>query len=70
MGVALIPRMAAAPRTGVVMRDLGPAGPVRHVTAAVRRGGETGRAVTRVLEALREAAAAPGHPGGHPAPRS
>ncbi|GGU74976.1 LysR family transcriptional regulator [Streptomyces filipinensis] len=70
MGVALIPRMAAAPRTGVVMRDLGPAGPVRHVTAAVRRGGETGRAVTRVLEALREVAAAPGHPGGRPTPRS
>ncbi|MGW0210921.1 hypothetical protein ACWDZ8_35895 [Streptomyces sp. NPDC003233] len=28
-----------------------------HVTAAVRRGGETGRAVARVLEALRAVAA-------------
>ncbi|EST24740.1 LysR family transcriptional regulator [Streptomyces roseochromogenus] len=55
MGVALIPRMAAAHRDGVVMRDLGPDGPVRHVTAAARRGGETGRAVTHVLEALRDA---------------
>ncbi|MEU6775643.1 LysR family transcriptional regulator [Streptomyces sp. NPDC046759] len=62
MGVALVPRMAAARRDGVVMRDLGPDGPVRHVTAAVRRGGETGRAVARALEALRRAAAA-GVPG-------
>ncbi|OLZ65730.1 LysR family transcriptional regulator [Streptomyces sp. IMTB 2501] len=56
MGVALIPRMAAAPRDGVLMRDLGPNGPVRHVTAAVRRGGETGRALAHVLGALRDAA--------------
>ncbi|WEO97407.1 LysR family transcriptional regulator [Streptomyces sp. FXJ1.172] len=56
MGVALIPRTAATRRDGVVMRDLGPAAPVRHVTAAVRRGGETGRAVARVLDALRNAA--------------
>ncbi|MEV6111300.1 LysR family transcriptional regulator [Streptomyces sp. NPDC052109] len=56
MGVALVPRMAAGRRDGVVMRDLGPDGPVRHVTAAVRRGGETGRAVSHVLAALREAA--------------
>jgi hypothetical protein len=47
--------MAAARRDGVVMRDLGPGGPVRHVTAAVRRGGESAPAVSRVLEALREA---------------
>ncbi|WP_369389215.1 LysR family transcriptional regulator [Streptomyces sp. CG1] len=68
MGVALIPRMAAAHRGGVLMRDLGPNGPVRHVTAAVRRGGETGRAVTHVLEALRDAAAAGGGSrDGHPA---
>ncbi|MEU2713561.1 LysR family transcriptional regulator [Streptomyces sp. NPDC007205] len=58
MGVALVPRMAAVRRDGVVMRDLGPDGPVRHVTAAVRRGGETGRAVTHVLEALQNAARA------------
>ncbi|WBO66329.1 LysR family transcriptional regulator [Streptomyces camelliae] len=57
MGVALVPRMAAGRRAGVVLRDLGADGPVRHVTAAVRRGGETGRAVSRVLGALREAAA-------------
>ncbi|WP_234357694.1 LysR substrate-binding domain-containing protein, partial [Streptomyces puniciscabiei] len=57
MGVALVPRMAAGRRDGVVLRDLGADGPVRHVTAAVRRGGETGRAVARVLEALGAAAA-------------
>ncbi|MEU9441457.1 LysR family transcriptional regulator [Streptomyces sp. NPDC048304] len=58
MGVALVPRMAAARRDGVVMRDLGPDGPVRHVTAAVRRGGESAPAVSRVLEALRGASLA------------
>ncbi|MGW3203403.1 LysR family transcriptional regulator [Streptomyces sp. NPDC001135] len=58
MGVALVPRMAAAPRDGVAMRALGPNGPVRHVTAAVRRGGETGRAVAHVLEALQNTATA------------
>ncbi|MEV6054412.1 LysR family transcriptional regulator [Streptomyces sp. NPDC052107] len=64
MGVALVPRTAAGRRDGVVMRDLGADGPVRHVTAAVRRGGETGRAVNRVLEALLAAAAGGGHSGG------
>ncbi|MGW5432018.1 LysR family transcriptional regulator [Streptomyces sp. NPDC004059] len=64
MGVALVPRMAAGRRDGVVMRDLGADGPVRHVTAAVRRGGETGRAVNRVLDALLAAAAGGGHSGG------
>ncbi|MET8806751.1 LysR family transcriptional regulator [Streptomyces sp. NPDC004546] len=64
MGVALVPRMAAGRRDGVVMRDLGADGPVRHVTAAVRRGGETGRAVNRVLDALLAAAACGGHSGG------
>ncbi|MFF4687360.1 LysR family transcriptional regulator [Streptomyces sp. NPDC001307] len=63
MGVALVPRMAAGRRDGVVMRDLGADGPVRHVTAAVRRGGETGRAVNRVLDALLAAAAGGGHCG-------
>ncbi|MEU8968410.1 LysR family transcriptional regulator [Streptomyces monashensis] len=61
MGVALVPRMAAGRRDGVVLRDLGPDGPVRHVTAAVRRGGESRRAVGRVLEALRDAVAAGGY---------
>jgi DNA-binding transcriptional LysR family regulator len=64
MGVALVPRMAAGRRDGVVMRNLGADGPVRHVTAAVRRGGETGRAVNRVLDALLAAAAGGGHCGG------
>ncbi|WP_433450376.1 LysR family transcriptional regulator [Streptomyces sp. CA-142005] len=64
MGVALVPRMAAGRRDGVVMRDLGADGPVRHVTAAVRRGGETRRAVNRVLDALLAAAACGGHCGG------
>ncbi|MFF7753704.1 LysR family transcriptional regulator [Streptomyces sp. NPDC007971] len=61
MGVALVPRTAAARRDGVVMRELGDDRPVRHVVAAVRKGGETGRAVSRVLQALRDTAAASGH---------
>ncbi|MEV6838301.1 LysR family transcriptional regulator [Streptomyces sp. NPDC051133] len=63
MGVALVPRMAAGRRAGVVLRELTTDRPVRHVVAAVRRGGETGPPVARVLEALRDAAARP------PAPR-
>ncbi|MET9517663.1 LysR family transcriptional regulator [Streptomyces sp. NPDC002994] len=59
MGVALVPRMAAAERrTGVVMRVLSADQPQRHVVAAVRRGAEAGPAVARVLSALREVAAA------------
>lgn len=57
MGVALVPRTAAVPRGGVVMRELGADRPVRHVVAAVRKGAEEGGAVGRVLAALREAAA-------------
>ncbi|WP_244202139.1 LysR substrate-binding domain-containing protein, partial [Streptomyces diastatochromogenes] len=60
MGVALVPRMAAARREGVVMRELGEDRPVRHVVAAVRKGAEAGAAVGRVLEALQDAAG----PGG------
>ncbi|MFF4569081.1 LysR family transcriptional regulator [Streptomyces sp. NPDC001410] len=56
MGVALVPRMAAARREGVVMRELGADRPVRHVVAAVRKGAEGGAAVGRVLEALQAAA--------------
>ncbi|MEV7790713.1 LysR family transcriptional regulator [Streptomyces sp. NPDC087512] len=56
MGVALVPRMAAVPRTGVVMRDLCEDRPVRHVVAAVRKGAGEGGAVSRVLDALRRAA--------------
>ncbi|GAA3526963.1 LysR family transcriptional regulator [Streptomyces osmaniensis] len=43
-------------RGGVVMRELGEQRPVRHVVAAVRRGGEDAPAVGRVLRALRETA--------------
>jgi DNA-binding transcriptional LysR family regulator len=57
MGIALVPRMAAAGREGVVMCALGEDRPVRHVVAAVRRGSEEAPGVSRVLEALREAAA-------------
>ncbi|MEU1405585.1 LysR family transcriptional regulator [Streptomyces sp. NPDC005728] len=59
MGVALVPRMAAARREGVVMRELGADRPVRHVVAAARKGAEAGAAVDRVLRALRDAAEGP-----------
>ncbi|MFF6977608.1 LysR family transcriptional regulator [Streptomyces sp. NPDC008343] len=52
MGVALVPRMAAVARGGVMMREVGEQPPVRHVVAAVRRGSESGAAVGRVLAAL------------------
>ncbi len=59
MGVALVPRMAAAARGGgVVMRALDEDRPRRHVVAAVRRGGEGAPAVARVLDALRTEARA------------
>ncbi|SNX58496.1 DNA-binding transcriptional LysR family regulator [Streptomyces sp. TLI_55] len=57
MGVALVPRMAAVGRGGVVMRELGADRPVRHVVAAVRRGSEAGVVVGRVLGALEGVAA-------------
>ncbi|MFF5971944.1 LysR family transcriptional regulator [Streptomyces sp. NPDC012769] len=65
MGVALVPRMAAAERRteasrgagrGVVMRVLSADQPRRHVVAAVRRGAEEAPAVARVLAALRQVA--------------
>ncbi|MEG3628652.1 LysR family transcriptional regulator [Streptomyces poriticola] len=56
MGVALVPRMAAARRDGVTMRELAADRPVRHVVAAVRKGAGDGPAVGRVLDALRTAA--------------
>ncbi|MGC9538093.1 LysR family transcriptional regulator [Streptomyces sp. UG1] len=52
MGVALVPRMAAVSRGGVLMREVGADRPVRHVVAAVRRGSEARVAVGRVLSAL------------------
>ncbi|MET9361985.1 LysR substrate-binding domain-containing protein [Streptomyces sp. NPDC006632] len=58
MGVALVPRMAAADRRGgVVTRVLSADQPRRHVVAAVRRGAEGGPALARVLGALRDVAA-------------
>ncbi|MET9802850.1 LysR substrate-binding domain-containing protein [Streptomyces sp. NPDC006368] len=58
MGIALVPRMAAAERaSGVVTRVLEADRPRRHVVAAVRRGSETAPAVARVLAALRDVAA-------------
>ncbi|MFF8829626.1 LysR substrate-binding domain-containing protein [Streptomyces sp. NPDC015131] len=58
MGIALVPRMAAAERaSGVVMRVLEADQPRRHVVAAVRRGAESAPAVARLLAALREVAA-------------
>ncbi|MFF4268903.1 LysR substrate-binding domain-containing protein [Streptomyces sp. NPDC001536] len=57
MGVALVPRTAAARRDGVVMRELSSDRPVRHIVAAVRKGAEEGAAVAKVLGALREVAA-------------
>ncbi|NEY34758.1 LysR family transcriptional regulator [Streptomyces sp. PRKS01-65] len=53
MGVALVPRMAAVRRDGVVMRELSADRPVRHVVAAVRKGAERRTAVGRVVAALR-----------------
>ncbi|MEV8315490.1 LysR substrate-binding domain-containing protein [Streptomyces sp. NPDC059900] len=60
MGVALVPRMAAGRRDGVVMRELSADRPRRHVVAAVRRGAAGGAAVSRVLSALRSAVPARG----------
>ncbi|AWL38422.1 MULTISPECIES: LysR family transcriptional regulator [Streptomyces] len=59
MGVALVPRMAAASERahgGVAVRVLEADRPRRHVVAAVRRGAERGPAVARVLAALRRVA--------------
>jgi DNA-binding transcriptional LysR family regulator len=57
MGVALVPRMAAADRVpGVVVRGLAPRPPRRHVVAAVRRGAEDGAAVSHLLDTLRAVA--------------
>ncbi|MEV5886377.1 LysR family transcriptional regulator [Streptomyces sp. NPDC052020] len=58
MGVALVPRMAAERRDGVVMREPVADRPVRHVVAAVRKGAGEGAAVGRVVAALRAVAAA------------
>ncbi|MEU8773902.1 LysR family transcriptional regulator [Streptomyces sp. NPDC048606] len=56
MGVALVPRMVSARASGVTVRVLDHDRPTRHVIAALRRGAESGPAVSRVLRALRTAA--------------
>ncbi|MEU6478815.1 LysR family transcriptional regulator [Streptomyces sp. NPDC047017] len=58
MGVALVPRMAAGRRDGVVMRALTEDRPHRHVVAALRKGAADAPAPRRVLTALRTAATA------------
>ncbi|GAA5071772.1 LysR family transcriptional regulator [Streptomyces similanensis] len=57
MGVALVPRMAAARRDGVAMRELTSDRPVRHVVAALRKGSEQAPALANFLAALRSTAA-------------
>ncbi|WP_411105528.1 LysR family transcriptional regulator [Streptomyces sp. cmx-4-9] len=58
MGVALVPRMVSRRASGVAVRVLTHDRPTRHVIAAVRRGAESAPAVSHVLGALREVAAA------------
>ncbi|MEW2166204.1 LysR substrate-binding domain-containing protein [Streptomyces sp. NPDC007084] len=58
MGIALIPRLAAIPRTGVTMRPLTDPRPHRHVIAAVRRGAEHRTPSGTLLTALRETSGA------------
>ncbi|EYT81101.1 LysR family transcriptional regulator [Streptomyces sp. Tu 6176] len=56
MGVALVPRMAALRRDGVVLRELTADRPHRHVVAALRQGARDAPAPRTVLAALRTAA--------------
>ncbi|MFA7766099.1 LysR family transcriptional regulator [Streptomyces sp. NPDC048723] len=58
MGVALVPRMVSSRASGGTIRVLAHDRPTRHVIAAVRRGAESAPALSHVLAALREAAAA------------
>ncbi|MFD8980806.1 LysR family transcriptional regulator [Streptomyces sp. NPDC059564] len=57
MGVALVPRMVSGRAEGVAVRGLPHDRPTRHVIAALRRGSESAPALSRVLGALRAAAA-------------
>lgn len=57
MGVALVPRMVSGRAEGVAVRVLPHDRPTRHVIAALRRGSESAPALSRVLGALRVAAA-------------
>lgn len=72
LGAALVPRLAlGAVRTGVAVRRLTPAPRPRHIWLATRPALAEQPAVRRMVQALRDAAAAetPGnhHPHGHPA---
>ena len=58
MGVALIPQLALSPtRPDVIVRPLGPGGPVRKVFAATPRAAAATPAVATMLNVLRAAAA-------------
>jgi DNA-binding transcriptional LysR family regulator len=58
VGVALIPHLALSPVRGdVVVRSLGPRGPVRQVFAATPRSAAASPAVATMLDVLRAAAA-------------
>jgi DNA-binding transcriptional LysR family regulator len=58
VGVALIPQLALSPvRDDVVVRSLGPQGPVRQVFAATPRAASATAAVATMLDVLRAAAA-------------
>jgi DNA-binding transcriptional LysR family regulator len=58
VGVALIPQLALSPvRADVVVRSLGPRGPVRKVFAATPRSAAASPAVATMLDVLRAAAA-------------
>jgi DNA-binding transcriptional LysR family regulator len=58
VGVALIPQLALSPiRPDVVVRSLGPRGPVRKVFAATPRAAAASPAVATMLDVLRAAAA-------------
>jgi len=57
VGVALIPQLALSPvRPDVVIRSLGPRGPVRRVFAATPRSAAASPAVATMLDVLRAAA--------------
>jgi DNA-binding transcriptional LysR family regulator len=58
VGVALIPQLALSPvRPDVVVRSLGPSGPVRRVFAATPRAAAASPALATMLDVLRAAAA-------------
>lgn len=58
LGIALVPRLAAARRTGVAIRVPRADQPRRHVVAAVRAGARERPQIARMMRALTEAALA------------